>query len=205
MNFHYEKKKFKDGFEIVIGCDEAGRGALAGPVVSAAVMVDLRCKIFETRFKDIRDSKLLSARKREELDKIVKANFKYAIGVASEQEVDEINIHKASLLSMKRAIFKLLKIDSSETSKIHIAIDGKFTIPSINISQEAIVDGDNKIFSIAAASIVAKVYRDGLMLKLHEQYPQYGFNKHKGYGTLHHRQMLKKHGLCSIHRKKFVH
>ncbi len=238
MNTKYETKKFKQGFNLVIGCDEVGRGSLAGPVVAGAIIFDCSklSRIDQKLFKEIKDSKLLSAKKREELAKIIKENFSWAIGLASEKEIDKINVHHATLLAMKRAVSKLL-CHCEECSRLQIRrsfseggrsnpkqsrdchtlgctrvrnnkniillIDGKFTIPSLNIPQEAIVDGDAKIFSIAAASIVAKVYRDELMTKLDKKYPEYGFGQNKGYGTLHHRKNIKKNGVSKVHRKSF--
>ena len=202
MNIKFEKAKLKEGFGFIIGVDEVGRGSLAGPVVSAAVAVPCNMK-HEAYSKRVKDSKLLTSAKREELAPVIKQNFITAIGQASEKEIDKLNIHHATLLAMQRAVKKLLKLVSSKTSPNFIAVDGKFTFPLLNAPQAAIIDGDNKIFSIAAASIVAKVYRDNLMSGLHKQYPCYGFNQHKGYGTLHHRQMIKKYGLCPIHRKTF--
>ena len=179
----------------------------------------------------IRDSKLLSPEKREELSTLIKDNcVVWGIGVVDEKVIDKINIHNATLLAMKKAVEMLLKAYSYEYAhrdvvqalglpmprqekqatglrykdKTFLCIDGKFIIPNfINIEQEAVVDGDNKIISIAAASIIAKVYRDNLMRKLHQQYPIYNFAQHKGYGTLFHRTMILKNGLSAIHRKSF--
>jgi ribonuclease HII len=242
MNFKYETKKHNQGFTHIIGCDEVGRGCLAGPVVAAAVA--LPPQVESNKWKaiksaGIRDSKLLSSDKRECLSAIIKDSaLAWGIGVVDEKVIDKINIHHATLLAMKQAVEQLLTTLTvsipSECSRVEesvlnvplsnrplhsssdallvgrggtlralVIIDGKFTIPNFNIEQEAIVDGDNKILSIAAASIIAKVYRDDLMRKLHQQYPLYNFRQHKGYGTLFHRTMILKNGLSPIHRKSF--
>lgn len=251
MNFRYENQKYKQGYTRVIGCDEVGRGCLAGPVVAAAVVFS-GVKSGKSKVKslaDIRDSKLLSPEKREELSVIIK-NYAlaWAIGVVDEKTIDAINIHHASLLAMKRAVEKLtdslsnvipefftagiasqsekypgssnaLKSGSrlrtsprlrrtevggrDDTLKLFVAIDGKFKIPDFNLDQEAIIDGDNKILSIAAASVIAKVYRDGLMRELHHKYPIYNLAQHKGYATLLHRTSILKNGLSPIHRRSF--
>lgn len=228
MTFSYEIKKLKQGYSYIIGCDEVGRGCLAGPVVAAAVILDLRCDIED--LSDVRDSKLLAPKKREELSEIIKQNAMWSIGLVSQEVVDEINIHNASLLAMKKAVEGLLygviprsasdegshlsyEGDSShktlgypaqnDAKKIALAVDGKFKVPNIELPQQAIIGGDNKVLSIAAASIVAKVYRDQLMRKLHQDYPIYNFARHKGYATLYHRKMIIQNGLSAIHRKTF--
>lgn len=221
MTLHYEKKKIREGFNYVIGCDEVGRGCLAGPVVAAAVAVDgeLKAESYKVvKSAGIRDSKLLSPMQRVKAAEIIKRHFLCGIGVVDEKIIDKINIHHATLLAMRRAVEDLLsqqilipdlvegsKIVPSTSSgnKFYIVIDGKFTIPNFNIAQEAVVDGDNKILSVAAASIIAKVFRDDLMRKYHTKHPLYNFAQHKGYGTLFHRQMIVKHGLSRIHRKSF--
>ena len=234
MNTKFEQQKYKQGFQFVIGCDEVGRGSLAGPVVAATVALDLRCKMDDVRLKDIKDSKQLLPMKRVELASFIKQNFIWAIGEVSHKVIDKINIHHATLLAMRRAVDNLLchceesatkqsnkkeiatLLPVARNDKLFLVIDGKFTIPSVvhsmqtsrgrpklDMEQEAVIDGDNKIFSIAAASIVAKVYRDELMRKMDKKYPQYGFAQHKGYGTLYHRNMVKQHGLSPLHRKSF--
>lgn len=221
MNTKFERQKYKQGFQFVIGCDEVGRGSLAGPVVAAAVAFDLRCKINDVRYKDIKDSKQLSAKKREELASFIKQNFLWATGEVSHKTIDKINIHNATLLAMKKAVIKLTSAYSHELAhkreRGFLAIDGRFAIPNFvpivigtskgghkfDMEQEAIIKGDNKIFSIAMASIVAKVYRDELMRKMNVKYSQYGFAQHKGYGTLQHLNMVNQHGLSPLHRKSF--
>jgi ribonuclease HII len=257
MNFRYENKKHKQGFAYIIGCDEVGRGSLAGPVVAAAVVLPMTAADDKSKVESykvikscgIKDSKLLTPARREELSEIIKRHAIWGIGVVDEKIIDKINIHRATLAAMKLAVENLLSSLSvsipSECSRVEesvndaslqnrslrsssdafglgrdetggtlIAIDGKFTIPSFaeategkpnfnNMEQEAVIDGDNKILSIAAASIIAKVYRDDLMRKLHRKYPIYNFWQHKGYGTLLHRIMILQNGLSPIHRKSF--
>lgn len=207
MNLAYETKKQKQGFEFIVGVDEVGRGSLAGPVVACAVIFDcLRMtrlsKIDQNWTNQINDSKQLTPKKREELAEVIKENAVFAFGEVSPEVIDEINIHNATLLAMKKAVEGLL-FQMKQPEKIFVVVDGKFKIPEINFSQEAVIDGDNQVFSIAAASIVAKVYRDGLMRELGEAYEKYEFSKHKGYGTLSHRQAILKHGLSPIHRISF--
>ena len=196
-NLSEEKKLWKQGFKFVVGLDEAGRGPLAGPVVAAAVMLNLKFKNKNLKLLDeVNDSKKLSEKQREILFKILAdhEDVKWGIGIVSEKVIDKINILEASKLAMQKAIKKL---DAD-----YILIDGNFKI-KFEGQQKSIIKGDQKVFSIAAASIIAKVTRDRIMDKLHKKYPQYGFNKHKGYGTALHIEMIKKYGPCKIHRKTF--
>ena len=189
----YENNALSKGYKFVCGVDEAGRGPLAGPVFAAAVILP-EGKIIE----GVNDSKKLSEKKREELfDKIREEAFAYSIAYASEKEIDELNILNATYLAMKRAVEGLnIKAD-------YALIDGN-RMPPLNIEGETIVKGDAKSASIAAASILAKVSRDRLMLELAEKYPQYQFEKHKGYGTKLHYEMLDKYGPSNIHRQTFL-
>jgi ribonuclease HII len=211
MTYKYENKKHKQGFTHIIGCDEVGRGCLAGPVVAAAVILPrVESKKSKVKsFEEIKDSKLLSPQKREELSVVIKKNcLAWGIGQVDEKIIDKINIHRATLAAMKLAVENLLSANSHELApggKTFVVIDGKFTIPDLNMEQEAVINGDNKILSIAAASIIAKVYRDDLMRKLHRKYPIYNFWQHKGYGTLLHRTMILQNGLSKVHRKSFCH
>jgi ribonuclease HII len=176
----------------IAGVDEVGRGCLAGPVFSAAVI--LNNKINK---KDIKDSKKINFKKRIFLSKYIKKNSTYAIGSASVKEISKINILNASLLSMKRALNKL-------KDKPSIAyIDGPFAPKDIKIKCKTFIKGDERIISIAAASIVAKVSRDLFMIKLSKKYPKYNWNKNFGYGTADHIKGLKKYGVTKHHRKKF--
>ncbi|MFH0929740.1 MAG: ribonuclease HII [Candidatus Moraniibacteriota bacterium] len=203
---HLEKEKYHwdQGREFVVGIDEAGRGPLAGPVVAGAIIVR-PCVIEEIQnapeFKLIRDSKTLSAHQREKAYEFITQYFEWGAGICDEKTIDRVNILQASFLAMKKAISDI-KSKTKSNPEI-ILIDGRSPIPNISIRQESIVAGDKFIFSISAASIVAKVTRDRIMFKYHEKYPEYNFAKHKGYGTKLHFEMIKKHGMCDIHRKSF--
>jgi ribonuclease HII len=190
-NFSEEKKLWKNGFKFVAGLDEAGRGPLAGPVVAGAVVI-----LKKINFAGINDSKKISEKQREEIYKILinHKHIKWGIGIVSEKVIDKINILEATKLAMQKAI-KNLKAD-------FLILDGNFKINS-KIPQKSIVKGDQKVFSVAAASIIAKVTRDRIMQKYHKKYPQYGFEKHRGYGTKAHFACLKKFGPCKIHRRSF--
>ena len=175
----------------IAGVDEVGRGCLAGPVFAAAVILN---NGIDT--KDIKDSKKISFNKRIELCEYIKQNSIYALGSATVQEIDKINILNASLLSMKRALSKL-------RLKPAIAyIDGPFA-PKLKIKYKTFIKGDEKITCIAAASIIAKVSRDLFMIKLSNKFPKYSWHKNFGYGTKDHLYGLKKYGITKHHRKKF--
>ena len=201
-----EEKMWRNG-QYIIGVDEAGRGPLAGPVMAAAVAIMINDKCEELLNLGVNDSKKLSPKKREEIFKILTSHplVLWSVGEASEKEIDEINILQASLLAMRRAVEKLIdKNDRLERENFSVYIDGREVIPNLTANQKSIINGDAKVFSIAAASIIAKVTRDRLMLKYAEKYPQYGFEKHKGYGTKQHYEMIQKHGICRIHRRTFL-
>jgi ribonuclease HII len=176
----------------IAGVDEVGRGCLAGPVFSAAVILNNNIKI-----KNIRDSKKIPFKERILLSKYIKENSIYAIGVASVEEIEKINILNASLLSMKRALHKL-KIQPSVAY-----IDGIYAPKNTKINCKTFIKGDEKIDCISAASIVAKVSRDLLMIKLAKKYPNYNWNKNFGYGTKAHFCSLRKYGVTKHHRKNF--
>lgn len=200
MNFSFERKILRRGFKYVIGCDEVGRGSLAGPVVAGAVILDISRPL--ANIKTIKDSKLLSPKQRENLSESIKQRaVAWAVGEVEPKIIDKINIHRASLLALKIATKKVLVAVPSGTA--YICVDGKFIIPDLPVEQTAVIKGDNKILSIAAASILAKTYRDKLMREMSARFPEYGFAKHKGYGTLHHRQAIKKFGISSLHRQTF--
>ena len=194
-NLREEKKLWRKGFKRVAGLDEAGRGPLAGPVVAAVVSLIPNSKFLIPK---LRDSKKLTAKKREEFYKlIVKSPFlEWGIGRVSEKVIDKINILEATKLAMKRAIKRFKRKPD------FLILDGNFKI-NLPIPQKSIIKADEKVFSCAAASILAKVWRDRLMLRYHKKYPRYGFDKHKGYPTKYHFKMLKKYGPCVIHRKSF--
>ena len=174
------------------GVDEVGRGCLAGPVFAAAVILNN-----DINTKDIKDSKKIPFRKRILLSEYIKKNSIYAVGTASVEEINKINILNASLLSMKRALSKL-KLRPSIAY-----IDGLFVPKNMKIKCEALIKGDEKIISIAAASIVAKATRDLFMINLGKKFPKYKWNKNFGYGTTEHLNSLKKYGVTKHHRKKF--
>ena len=174
------------------GVDEVGRGCLAGPVFAAAVILNI-----DINTKDIKDSKKIPFRKRILLSEYIKKNSIYAVGTASVEEINKINILNASLLSMKRALSKL-KLKPSMAY-----IDGLFVPKNMEIKCKTFVKGDEKIISIAAASIVAKATRDLFMIKLGKKFPKYRWNKNFGYGTAEHIKSLRKYGITKHHRKKF--
>ena len=188
----YETKAANQGFRNISGVDEAGRGPLAGPVVAAAVIFSPNIDIV-----DLDDSKKLSPKKREELfPEIQERATAYGVAVIGHKIIDEINILQAARLAMKQAVDQLNPIPDL------LLIDGNQKIES-SIDQWAIVKGDSKSLSIAAASVLAKVTRDRIMEDYHKLYPQYAFNRHKGYGTKLHRTLIQEYGPCPIHRTKF--
>ena len=178
---------------MICGTDEAGRGPLAGPVVAAAVVLKKGSYI-----EGVTDSKKLSEKKREALfNKIISEAVSYSIQFVDEKVIDEINIRNASFLAMNNAVNDLkIKPD-------FVLVDGN-AIKDMTIAHECIIKGDLKCNSVGAASILAKVARDRFMLKIHEQYPEYGFDKHKGYGTKLHYEMIEKYGVLPIHRVTFL-
>jgi len=188
----FEKQAQQAGYRSVAGLDEAGRGPLAGPVVSAAVILPPDFAV-----PGITDSKKLSPRKRDLFfDLIMEQALSVSTGIATVEEIDTLNILQASLLSMERAVSALfLEPD-------FLLIDGKFTINS-PVAQQALIKGDARSISIASASIIAKVTRDRMMKTLHDQYPQYGFDRHKGYPTAMHKTAVTTFGPCPAHRKTF--
>ena len=207
---------WKKGFKRVACLDEAGRGPLAGPVVAAAVSINpkLQCEI-KKLFKGIKDSKKLAERRREEFYSELCSTYRpsgrykilinpppgglkiqWGIGKVSEKVIDKINILEATKLAMGKAIKKI------KSKPDFLILDGNMRL-KINIPQKSIIKADEKVFSCAVASILAKVTRDRIMQKYHKKYPKYGFNNHKGYPTKYHFKMLKKYGPCKIHRKSF--
>lgn len=229
--FELENDLIKNGYKLIIGIDEAGRGPLAGPVVAAAVIQrNLQSVISNLENKNhpdyeplnknynlIRDSKTLSEKQRENIFNFIQENFFTGIGICDHETIDRMNILEASFLAMKKAVVSLTMEISNEIQspnvqsakfdmrnvKHIILVDGNKKIPNFTMKQRAIVGGDKIVKSISAASIIAKVTRDRMMREMHEKYPQYGFDKHKGYGTKFHMEALKKYGPCKIHRKSF--
>lgn len=191
----FEKQAEAKGFRLVAGVDEAGRGPLAGPVVAAA------CFLKNPQlFYGINDSKLLSPPKRKRLFEELSQHpdLKYGIGIIDSTQIDQINIYQASLEAMRRAVLALPEQPD------YLLIDGKAQLRMVNITEEVIVGGDRSSQLIAAASILAKETRDSIMIQYHLQYPEYGFDKHKGYGTADHLEALQKYGPCPIHRRSFA-
>lgn len=194
--------------EAIIGADEVGRGALAGPVVAAAVSFAANHKSQITNDKQIviRDSKKMTARQREISDKWIRKNALVGIGEGSVLEIEKYGIVGATNRAFRRAIYQLFDL-GLEPVRCRLQVDA-FYVPRLRgipkSRQEAIIKGDQKIFSISAASIVAKVYRDNLMTELSNSYRQYFWHKNKGYGTLAHKQSIEKHGITGLHRKSFL-
>jgi len=188
-----EDSFYAQGVKVICGVDEAGRGPLAGPVCAAAVILPEHIQL-----SGLTDSKKLSDKKRRELFPIIKEQaIAYGIGFASQQEIDEINILQATFLAMQRAL------DALEGKPELALIDGNRE-KDFGLPVKTVVKGDSLSANIAAASVLAKVTRDDLMLKLAEEYPQYGFDIHKGYGTKAHYEALREHGPCPIHRMSFL-
>ncbi|MFA5777220.1 MAG: ribonuclease HII [Parcubacteria group bacterium] len=219
-SFDIENELLSKGYDFVIGIDEVGRGPLAGPVVACAVIYrNFKFSIsnFQTISNDkisndknfiknielIRDSKMLSEKQREGLFDFIQENFFVGVGLCDHETIDRMNILEASFLAMKKALNELARKAQISILKSIILVDGNKKIPNFSMDQRAIVGGDKIVKSISAASIVAKVTRDRMMKELHKKYPQYGFDKHKGYGTKFHVDALLKVGPCKIHRKTF--
>ena len=189
----YEKSIIAKGYSLVCGADEVGRGPLAGPVVCAAVIMPM-----DDIIEGVDDSKKLSAKKRERLAKLIEEKaVAYAICRVEPQVIDEINILNATKLCMKNAV------ESLSVSPDYVITDGNMKL-DIDIPQQSIIKGDGKSYTIGAASIIAKVYRDKIMDEYAVQYPDYGFEKNKGYGTAEHIDGIKRAGICAVHRKSFV-
>lgn len=192
---------------LVIGLDEAGRGPLAGPVVAAAVCYKREDFAVPdeliTEFELIRDSKKLSPKQRARAFTLVHEHFHIGVGIVNHETIDRVNILQATFLAMRSALSDLKKTLQTSDKEWHVLVDGSQKLPSYSGLQEAVVGGDSSVRSIAAASIVAKETRDRLLEELALQYPEYGFEKHKGYGTKEHMEALRKYGACAIHRKSF--
>ena len=193
-DFQLEQEAKTKGYSFICGVDEAGRGPLAGPVCAAAVILDENIQI-----EGINDSKKLSEKKRDALYDVIKERaLAFSVAFASVEEIEELNILGATFLAMNRAISEL-------KNKADFAlIDGNRVPKDIEINCECVVKGDSKSMSIAAASILAKVTRDRLLLEYDSLYPQYNFAKHKGYGTAEHIEAIKRYGPCEIHRPSFL-
>ncbi|MBQ5884219.1 MAG: ribonuclease HII [Clostridia bacterium] len=193
LDYSYEIQAHEKGYKVVCGIDEAGRGPLAGPVFAAAVILPENYS-----HPVLNDSKKLSEKKRDAVyDDIIKDAVSYSVGIATEEEIDEINILNATFLAMKRAV------DGLNIKPDFAYIDGN-QYPKTGVKEETIVKGDGKCISVAAASIIAKVSRDRFMLEVDKEYPEYQFSKHKGYGTKLHYEMIEKYGVSKVHRKSFL-
>ena len=193
-DYEYEKAAVSSGFNIICGVDEAGRGPLAGPVCAAAVILPE-----DTVIEGLDDSKKLSEKKRERLyDEITKKATAYCVAYGTLEEIESVNILEATFIAMYRAI------DGRKVKPDFAIIDGNRVPKGIKIPCATLVKGDSNSMSVAAASILAKVTRDRLMLTYDEKYPQYNFKKHKGYGTKEHTELLKQYGPSPIHRLSFL-
>ncbi len=187
-----ERALHREGYQHIAGVDEAGRGPLAGPVVAAAVILPVDCVV-----PGVTDSKQLSPNQRERLfDDIQRASTAVKVSCISNTVIDEVNILQATLLAMRNAVEQLLPPPD------YVLVDGT-QLPAISIPSQALPKGDSLSQPIAAASIIAKVTRDRIMADFDELYPQYGFRRHKGYGTMQHREAIARHGTCPIHRRSF--
>ena len=193
MTYEYEKQAIDEGYKVVCGVDEAGRGPLCGPVCAAAVILPLDCEI-----EGINDSKKLSEKKRDMLFDIIKEKaLAYSVVMVDAKTIDEINILQATFKAMREAVDGL-------SIKADIALIDGNQKPGLSIEERTLVKGDAKSISIAAASILAKVTRDRYCLEMDEKYPQYQFAKHKGYGTKLHYEMIAEYGICDEHRRSFL-
>ncbi|XLQ19784.1 MAG: ribonuclease HII [Candidatus Moraniibacteriota bacterium] len=211
--FEKEKKLYENGYHIIAGVDEVGRGPLAGPVVTAACVIkdikDFDVVTDEGSWKLVRDSKLLSEKQREEVFEFVRERFFVGIGKCSPKAIDEINILQATLLAMRKSVEALEKdIDKNnayaDAEKMMVMIDGNQLIPNFTREQVCVAKGDSISKSIAAASVIAKVVRDKIISQYDKDYPEYEFSRHKGYGTKIHMEALQKYGATPIHRKSFA-
>ncbi|MFV0497758.1 MAG: ribonuclease HII [Candidatus Fimivivens sp.] len=191
--YEMESALHKSGLTLICGIDEAGRGPLVGPVCAAAVILPQGLVM-----EDLNDSKKLTEQTREALyDVIVKESVSWAVGLATPQEIDALNILQATYLAMRRAV------DGLACAPDYVLVDGNGD-PKLSIATETVVKGDSKAACIAAASVLAKVTRDRLLISLGAQYPQYGFEKHKGYPTKAHYEAIAKHGVIPEHRQTFL-
>ena len=189
-----DKSYFKEGYNYICGIDEAGRGPLAGPVVVAAVIMPK-----DSMIEGVNDSKKVSEKKREKLyELIIEEAISYSVGIVDQNEIDRINILNATKAGLTEAV-RTLKVKPEL-----ILVDALTNIDTCGIPYRSIIKGDAKSYSIAAASIIAKVTRDRIMREWDKIYPQYGFEKHKGYGTAAHISAIKENGLCPLHRLSFV-
>ncbi len=208
--FNKEIDFLDKGFKVIIGIDEVGRGPLAGPVVACACalknpdkLVNIEKNFSEKSWEYLKDSKKISQKKREELVGFIKDHFYIGLGIVESQIIDEINILQATFLAMKKALDEIYKNNNLSKNAL-LLIDGNKIIPNVSFEQVCVVRGDNISKTIASASIVAKVFRDDLMIEYSKEFPEYDLDKNKGYGTKKHRQALELYGATPIHRKSFA-
>jgi ribonuclease HII len=195
-NLVFEKELWESGFTMVAGLDEAGRGALAGPVAAGIVILPSDNRI-EQSLEGVRDSKQLTSKQRDHwYEKIISISVSWAVAYSSAAEIDEYGIVPATRIAMQRALVQLMP------SPEYLLIDA-ICLPDVDIPQTKLIKGDARALSIASASILAKVSRDRLLCELDSRFPQYGFASHKGYGTAFHQAVLEKHGPCQAHRMSF--
>ena len=193
MDFEFDKQALEQGYKVVCGIDEAGRGPLAGPVFAAAVILPVDCEI-----EGLDDSKKISEKKRDLLFDVIKEKaVSYCIAKAEVEEIEEFNILQATFMAMRRAV------DGLEVKPDIALIDGNQK-PGLAITERTLVKGDSRSPLIAAASILAKVSRDRYMIEVDKEYPEYKFSQHKGYGTKLHYEMLEEHGISPVHRRSFL-
>ncbi len=192
----FERQAYDEGYQMVAGMDEVGRGCLAGPVLACCLIFPREISLHE--LFGVNDSKKLSEKKREQLFSVITACSSFGIGMVDEETIDQINILQASHRAMNIAAAALDKVPDC------VLVDGSMTVTGLEIFHKPIIKGDGLSLSIAAASIVAKVTRDRLMQEYHKQYPQYGFDQNKGYGTKAHMAALERFGPCPIHRRSFL-
>jgi len=199
LDLSTEQKIFNEGYKLIGGIDEAGRGPLAGPVVAACVVIGPDFRIDNDDLRLVADSKKLTPKRREKLFSVIKQKvLAVEIGVINNHAIDRINILQSTFSAMQQAVAKLAVVPD------YLLVDGNMKIPGVKQPQSAIIDGDAKVFAIAAASIIAKVSRDWLMMEADKLYPEYEFAQHKGYGTKRHMEKIKEYGPCPIHRLTFA-
>ncbi len=202
----FERKLLTQGYDHIIGVDEVGMGCLAGPVVVCAVAVGP--DFYRARHPHLswlRDSKLLQPHHRERFSKELtqQAGLTWSVKWCSPETIDRLNIYGASRLAMRRAIRKLELRETNKELRVMVLVDGNRNIPGLSLPQQAIVKGDRTVWAIAAASVLAKVYRDAMMTRYAKRFPGYGFEIHKGYGTAQHMSRLRELGPCPLHRMSF--
>jgi ribonuclease HII len=206
LGLRVEKKFWKQGIPCVIGLDEAGMGPLAGPVCAAAISIGLEFSVSDDVLASVYDSKKVPSAKREQIYNAFVRHpaVRYATATVSARTIDAVNIRNAGALAMKRAAEKMMRTHALAPTDCTAVIDGTVRLPDFPTTQQSVIRGDQKVYSVAAASIIAKVTRDRIMRRLDKKYPHYGFASHKGYGTAAHYRALKANGPSPEHRKTFL-